>query len=297
MKQQSRNQALVWGGLLIIFGVVGLVESFIDLTPWAWVAILAITGLGIFGVFLGDRSQWWPLIPTYVLWAIAGLLALVELNVLRDQFLPTYVLSIIAIPFIVVYVLDRGQWWALIPAYVLLAVAAMILLSETGLLSDAFQGTFVLTAIALSFLLIYLQDRAKWWALIPAYILFSIGIMLLLEELGILSDFLVPAYVMFVIAIPFFVVYIRNPKQWWPLIPGGIMAAIGLSFLMVEAFQYVFPAAVILVGLWILIRSFTRKEALGDEASLPVVVDEGDLQGDEPSLLAAVDEGDLQSDE
>jgi len=71
MKQQSRNQALVWGGLLIIFGVVGLVESFTDLTPWAWVAILAITGLGIFGVFLWDRSEWWPLIPTYVLWSIA----------------------------------------------------------------------------------------------------------------------------------------------------------------------------------------------------------------------------------
>jgi len=281
MKQQSRNQALTWGSLLIIFGVVGLVESFTDLTPWVWVAILAITGLGIFAVFLSDRSEWWPLIPTYVLWAIAGLLALVELNVLRDQFLPTYVLCTIAIPFIVVYTRDRAQWWALIPAYVLLAVAAMILLSETGLLSDAFQGTFVLTAIALPFLLIYLQDRAKWWALIPAYVLLSIGIMLLLEEFGILNDFLIPAYVMFVIAIPFFVVYIRNPQQWWPLIPGGILGAIGLSFLMVEAFQYVFPAVVILVGLWILIRSFTRKELMSDEPSLPVVVDESDLQSDE----------------
>jgi len=297
MKQQSRNQAIVWGGLLIIFGVVGLVESFTDLTPWMWVAILAVTGLGIFGVFLWDRSEWWPLIPTYVLWAIAGLLALVELNVLLDQFLPTYVLCTIAIPFIVVYTRDRAQWWALIPAYVLLAVAAMILLSETGLLSDAFQGTFVLTAIALPFLLIYLQDRAKWWALIPAYVLFSIGIMLLLEELGILNDFLIPAYVMFVIAIPFFVVYVRNPQQWWPLIPGGILAAIGLSFLMVEAFQYVFPAVVILLGLWILIRSFTRKELMSDDPSLPVVEDEGDLQSDEPSLPVVVDEGDLQSDE
>lgn len=297
MKQQSRNQALVWGGLLIIFGAVGLMESFIDLTPWAWVAILAITGLGIFGVFLSDRSEWWPLIPAYVLWAIAGLLALVELNVLSDQFLPTYVLGTIALPFIVVYLRDRAQWWALIPAYVLIVVAALVLLSETVLLRDTFQGTFVLTAIALPFLVVYLRDRAHWWALIPAYVLLSIGIMILLEELGVLSDFLVPAYVMFVIAIPFFVVYIRNPKQWWPLVPGGIMAAIGLSFLMVEAFQYVFPAVVILVGLWILVRSFTRNEAVGDEPSLPVIVDKVDLQNAEPSLPAAVDEGDLQSDE
>ena len=281
MKLQSRNQALVWGSLLIIFGVVGLVESFTDLTTWTWAAILAATGLGIFGVFLRDRSEWWPLIPAYALWATAGLLALVELNVLDGVFLAAYILPAIALPFIVVFLRDRSQWWALIPAYVLLAVAAMLLLSETVLLPDAFQATFILTAIALPFLVVYLLNRAQWWPLIPAYVLLSIGVMIPLEELGVLSDFLVPAYVMFVIAIPFFVVYIRNPKQWWPLIPGGIMTTIGLSFLLVEAFQYVFPALVILVGLWVLMRSFTRKETLSDEPSLPTELDESDLQSDE----------------
>ena len=281
MKLQSRNQALVWGSLLIIFGVVGLVESFTDLTTWTWAAILAATGLGIFGVFLRDRSEWWPLIPAYALWATAGLLALVELNVLDGVFLAAYILPTIALPFIVVFLRDRSQWWALIPAYVLLAVAAMLLLSETVLLPDAFQATFILTAIALPFLVVYLLNRAQWWPLIPAYVLLSIGVMIPLEELGVLSDFLVPAYVMFVIAIPFFVVYIRNPKQWWPLIPGGIMTTIGLSFLLVEAFQYVFPALVILVGLWVLMRSFTRKETLSDEPSLPTELDETDLQSDE----------------
>ena len=123
MKLQSKNQALVWGSLLIIFGVVGLVESFTDLSTWAWVAILAATGLGIFGIYLRDRSEWWPLIPAYALWAVAGLLALVELNVLDGEFLATYVLSAIALPFLVVYLQNRAQWWALIPAYVLLAVA------------------------------------------------------------------------------------------------------------------------------------------------------------------------------
>ncbi|MEE9512956.1 MAG: hypothetical protein V3V46_02670 [Anaerolineales bacterium] len=281
MKLQSKNQALVWGSLLIIFGVVGLVESFTDLSTWAWVAILAATGLGIFGIYLRDRSEWWPLIPAYALWAVAGLLALVELNVLDGEFLAAYVLSAIALPFLVVYLQNRAQWWSLIPAYVLLAVAAMILLGETVLLPATFEATFVLTAIALPFLVVYLRNRAQWWPLIPAYVLLSIAVMIPLDELGVLNDFLVPAYVMFVIAIPFFVVYFRNPKQWWPLIPGGIMAAIGLSFLLAEAFQYVFPALVILVGFWVLIRSFTRKEPLGDELSLPAEVVESDLQSDE----------------
>ena len=281
MKLQSKNQALVWGSLLIIFGVVGLVESFTDLSTWAWVAILAATGLGIFGIYLRDRSEWWPLIPAYALWAVAGLLALVELNVLDGEFLAAYVLSAIALPFLVVYLQNRAQWWSLIPAYVLLAVAAMILLSETVLLPATFEATFVLTAIALSFLVVYLRNRAQWWPLIPAYVLLSIAVMIPLEELGLLSEFLVPAYVMFIIAIPFFIVYFRNPKQWWPLIPGGIMAAVGLSFLLAEAFQYVFPALVILVGFWVLLRSFTRKEPIGDEPSLPAELVENDLQSDE----------------
>ena len=281
MKQKSRNQALVWGSLLIIFGVVGLVESFANIAPWMWVAILAATGFVIFGVFLLDRSEWWPLIPAYVLWTTAGLLALVELNVLRGDFLAAYVLSSIALPFIVVFLRDRSQWWALIPAYVMLAVAAMVLLSETVLLPDAFEAPFILTAIALPFVVVYLRDRAQWWALIPAYVLLGTGIMIPLEEIGVLNDYMIPAFIMFAIALPFFVVYFRNRKQWWALIPGGIMAAFGLIFLLVDSFEYVFPAMVILVGLWILVRSFTRKEPLSDESSLLVEADEGDPQSEE----------------
>jgi len=220
MKSQARKQALVWGGLLILLGAVLLVEAFTDLSAWAWVAILAAGGLGAFGVYLTDRSEWALLIPAYVLWAIAGLVALIELNILQDPFIATYVLTAIALPFLVVFLRNRDQWWALIPAYVLLAVGVMV-----GLLG-----------------------------------------------LGVLTNLLVPAYVMFAIAIPFFVVYVRNPKQWWALIPGGIMAVIGLSFLIAEAaVQYVAPVVLVLVGVWILVRQFTRKEPVGPEADQPPV--------------------------
>ena len=71
---------------------------------------------------------------------------------------------------------------------------------------------------------------------------------------------MIPAYVTFAIAIPFFVVYARNPRQWWVLTPGGILAAIGLSFLITEAaVQYVVPTVLVLAGVWILMRQFTRR--------------------------------------
>jgi hypothetical protein len=87
----------------------------------------------------------------------------------------------------------------------------------------------------------------------------AVGVMIGLIEAGVLDDLLVPAYVMFAITIPFFVVYARDRKQRWPLIPGGIMAVIGLSFLLAEAaVEYVAAAALILVGVWLMVRQFAR---------------------------------------
>jgi hypothetical protein len=208
---------------MILFGVMMLAEVYIDLGPWVWFAVLAVAGLGVFGLYFSDRSEAWLLIPGYVLWAIAGLIALVTLNILQDEAVAFYVLAAIALPFLAVYLRNREHWWALIPAYVLLAV----------------------------------------------------GLMIVLIGAGILSDLLVPGYVMFAVAIPFFVVFARNPKQWWALIPGGVMAIIGISFFIAEAAaQLIGPAVLIILGIWILARQFTRKEMETPELS--------EEEGDEP---------------
>ena len=82
-----------------------------------------------------------------------------------------------------------------------------------------------------------------------------------LIDFGILDGILVAAYVLFAIAVPFFVVYARDSKQWWALIPGGITAVIGLSFLIAgDVSKYVVPAVLIIAGTWVLVRQFTRKE-------------------------------------
>jgi len=259
MVSLSRKQSLVWGGLLIVFGVMGLLETVIENTEWLWVAVLALSGLGVLAVYLTDRSEWGFLITTYALWAIAILIALAVLDILPGTFIAIYVLAAIALPFLVVYVRDRDNWWALIPCYVLVAIATMIGLTEWDILPDAFVATYVLTAIALPFIVVFLRDRSNWWALIPAYVLLVVGIMVALIDLNVLDDLWVPAYVMFAIAIPFFVVYVWNPKEWWPLIPGGILAVIGSAFILSSgAAQYLGAAALIVAGIVILTRQFAR---------------------------------------
>jgi hypothetical protein len=210
MKTDTK-QGLVWGGLLILFGVVALLETFVDLSAWAWVAVLVAGGLGVYAVYAMDRSEKWMLIVSYVLLVVAGLVTLITLNILRDEAIATYVLTVIAAPF----------------------------------------------------LLIFLQsDRTKWGLLLPPYILIAVGVMVGLIGVGFLDDLLVPAYVLIAIAIPFFVVYARDTKKWWALIPGGITAIVGLSFLIAEAaVQFVVPGLLIIAGVWVLFRQFRNKEA------------------------------------
>jgi hypothetical protein len=214
MKAQARKQGIVWGGLLILLGIVLLVETMTDLSAWAWIALLVVAGFGALAIYLTDRSDLGLLIPTYVLWSIAALVALVTLDILRDELIATFVLAVIALPFLVAFLRDRNRWGLLIPAYILLAV----------------------------------------------------GIMVGLIGVGVLDDLLIPAYVLIAVAIPFFVAYVRDRSHWWPLIPGGITAIIGLSFLIAENIaQYVGALALVVVGGWILVRQFMRPESADQE--------------------------------
>ena len=219
MDSNVKKRGVIWGGLLILLGGLLLVDQFTDLSEWVWVAALVFSGLAALVVYLSDRSDGYLLLTAYILLVIAGLITLITFNMLQDELVAVYVLLAIAIPFLGVFLRDRSQWWALIPAYVLLAVALM-----------------------------------NW-----------------LMEAGILSDLLVPGYVMFAIAIPFFVVYGRNTKQWWALIPAGILTVIGIVFFISEAaVQYIGAVLLVVTGLWILVRVFTRKGGPETEASTAV---------------------------
>ncbi len=205
MNRQLERYNLVWGVLLVVFGFAAFIESFSTLTAWGWAGVLAATGLFVFGIYRQDRSDWGLLLPTYILWAIAAMIVLIELYILRGEAIAFYVLSAIALPFVYTYWKNREAWWFLIPAYVLLAVGLMV-----GLIG------------------------LEW-----------------------LSDFMIPAYVMFAIATPFFMVYARNRKNWWALIPAGIMGVIGLGFVMASpGFRFIIPLALVVAGVWILVRQF-----------------------------------------
>ena len=261
MEARSNKRSAVWGIVLITFGAAALLDSFVGLSDWMAVGIIALGGVLAFGIFLTDRKDWTLLIPSYVLLAVAGIAAVAISDLLKGEMIATVVLTLVALPFVAVFLLNRANWWALIPSWVLLAIAAMIFLIGQNLLRGGIIPLYVLSSIGLPFFVVYLLNRDHWWALIPAYSMFVIGIMVALIDLRVLDGLGIPAYVMFAIAIPFLVVYLVNRQNWWALIPGGITGLMGVGFFAGTSLaQYVIPAVLLVAGGLVLYRSFAQKE-------------------------------------
>lgn len=190
MNSQKRMSGLTWGALLVFLGVVGLVNTLFDLTAWTWVAILVVAGVAGLVAYIVARSPRQMLLIPYIMWAVAGLVALTESDAMRDEATAGYVLTAVALPFVATYLLDRTKRWALIPAYVLLAIGLMVVLLE-GILSDALVPAYVMFAIAIPFLFTYVQDRGKKGALVVGGILALVGFSFLIAEAAV--EYVVPA--------------------------------------------------------------------------------------------------------
>ncbi|MGD8456740.1 MAG: hypothetical protein PVF83_10170 [Anaerolineales bacterium] len=255
METKVSKQNMGWGILLICFGLVAMKDIYFQASEWIDLGIFFLGGLITLAIFLTDRSDWTLLIPAYVLLAISTIGAVAIWELVSGDLVGTVVLTLVAIPFLAVYIRNKVHWWALIPSFILLAIALMLLLTSLNILSDDQIAPFILYAIAIPFLVVYYINRENWWALIPAYTMIVIGTMVGLIEANVLDDFLVPAYIMLAIAIPFFVVYFRNKENWWALIPGGITGFIGLVFLLSEPYgRFLLPLILIAAGVWVLLR-------------------------------------------
>jgi hypothetical protein len=185
MNTPSKRSGLVWGGLLIVLGILALLETITDLSPWIWVAILVVGGLGVFAFYVTDRTEKWLLIIAYAMLAVAGLVTLLELDLLRDAYVATYVLLAIGLPFFVAFLNNRSNWGLLIPAYVLLVIGVFVPLTEFGVLNDSVVVTYILFAIAIPFFVVFLRNTKNWWALIPGGILSIVGLGFLISEASV----------------------------------------------------------------------------------------------------------------
>ncbi len=148
-----------------------------------------------------------------------------------------------------------SEWWAAIPGFALLGIAATILLST---ILPQWSGFFFLAALGVGFLCVYLSGRERWWALIPAGVLVTLGFIAVMSDVFGISD--APGVLFLGFGLTFILVAVLAGLQWaW--IPGIIMVVMGAVFGMAftGAASLLWPAALILGGL-LLIFQFVRRK-------------------------------------
>lgn len=173
----------IWGGLLILAGVVFLLQNlgFIGvISDLFWALLLGAAGVFFLTVFTQNRAHWWALIPGFTLLSIAvTIVSSVLVPSFSDVWGGSIVLGGIGASFLVIYLLDRRGWWALIPAGVMLTLAVIAGLG--GLFPGLESGGILFLGIGATFALLALlpntQGQLKW-AWIPAGIMLFMGLVL-----------------------------------------------------------------------------------------------------------------------
>lgn len=158
--------------------------------------------------------------------------------------------------FLYVLYTDRSQWWAVIPGFTLIGVSGVIALSELGFGNAG--AAFILAMIGFSFWIIFSLNREYWWAIIPGGVLSSVALLVLVEPL--LTDE-GPVGLMFLgfagtfLAVRFLAD--TTAEMRWAYIPAAIFGVMGVLFLVaaISLFEYVFPAAILLAGLYLVWRA------------------------------------------
>jgi hypothetical protein len=224
------RSGLFWGLLLIAAGVValgqqmGYISQFTE--PRIWIAVFAAVSLLAFlNYALSGWKKWGWLFPAGVFGGLALVITLATSNVDSAAVASPLFLGLL-IPFVAAYLTDRTHnWWALIPGGVMLFLALTTLFVDSS--GGEWVGALFLFMIALSFLVVYLNNRTRTWAVIVAYIVGVLSIAPLMSTGGRDAAYFGPIF-LFAVALPFFFVYFRSPENWWAIIPAGSVATVAM---------------------------------------------------------------------
>lgn len=150
--------------------------------------------------------------------------------------------------FLLVFMINTDDWWALIPASALIGLGVIIFLGQSDFESDWVGGLF-LGMLGVSFWLIYAFHPIQWWAIIPGGSLFTLAAVSVLPGGSVLPG----VGFFFGMALTFGLVYfLPNPngRVKWAIFPAGILLALGMLILLdsTQFINFVWPAALLLVG-------------------------------------------------
>lgn len=152
------------------------------------------------------------------------------------------------------------RWWAAIPGFTLLGLAATVFYDNFAppFFSDI-GGAVFLGAIGLGFAAIFFTNRDQWWAVIPAGALFSVAAVVAVANSSL--DILNPGSVLFIgLGLTFGLLGLMstylNTNLRWAYVPAAVLLVMGIVIFtpFVGALAWIWPLALIGGGAYLVLR-------------------------------------------
>lgn len=163
--------------------------------------------------------------------------------------------------FLLVFILNPNEWWALIPGFALMGIGLIVFMGQgIDTAADRWSGMIFLGFLGLAFLIIYITHRNQWWAIIPG------GVLLTLAGVTLIPDNSSLTGVIFFLglALTFGLLYLLPKPEGrlrWALYPAGILLAVGVLVLLgaTNVMDFVFPLVLLIVGGFFIVRALRKK--------------------------------------
>jgi hypothetical protein len=174
-------------------------------------------------------------------------------------------LAAAGLAFLYLFLADREQWWALIPGCALLSVAVLLALAQwLPDLEGGWLGAIVLAGISVSFWVIFFLRREFWWAVIPGGVLLTVALIAGLSS--VIEGEAVGGVLFLGLGLTFGLLGVIPTPQGrmrWAFIPAAVMVIMGLIVVAATSsfFAFLWPAALILAGLYLLARILGSRRA------------------------------------
>jgi len=178
---ENRNRNIFFGALLIVAGILFALQTIfnVDLDSTIIATLFLLGGVVFLWVlFTKPQTNWWAAIPGLTLVGLGALIGLPAFigEAAMGDWAGSLFLGMIGLSFVVIYIIRREFWWAVIPAGTLLTLSLVAELGE--LTNTGFDtGAIFFVGLGLTFGLLGLlpEGRKMRWPWIPATILLVMG--------------------------------------------------------------------------------------------------------------------------
>ena len=181
--RQSNWWALIPGGIMLFLAMVLLLVDNVG-GEWIGTMFLFLIGLTFFAVYWNNRTRWWALLVAYIMFVLSLAPAMSSFGGDTAAYYGAIFLFAVALPFFVVYFRTEDNWWAIIPAGSLTAIALVAAAAVAGWINGDTQGgytaAFLMGAVTVTFAVVWLRNGMQW----------AKGVTIVLSVLTVASVFL-----------------------------------------------------------------------------------------------------------